>query len=304
MNWKPVTTLLLKKLLILKKMKLSNKLLIAFASSLIVIPLLGMVIVSATQYKKGTYQQVDQKIENFSTPTKNMVSIDLKSSFQSINIADGKRLVLKIQLIKDDKFGIKVPNEFKELVSTAVDANGQLKISVKNFPNEDREGRSYYLNILVYAPNVNALTVDGANDLIIAATSDSLTLNVKNTETIGFEGDTKIKSLKLNTIDVNSINFRENNIESVNLKLFNTNLSMEGNSFENVSITSAGNCTIEIRGGDNKDKKNSIKNLALNTSDFADVKFENMEIANCTGKLSDKTLVQMPAVNLNQMYKK
>lgn len=247
MNWKPVTTLLLKKLLILKKMKLSNKLLIAFASSLIVIPLLGMVIVSATQYEKGTYSQVDRKIEAFGIASKNMTSLAVANPFKSVNVVDAKRMALQVHFIKDDKFGIKVPNYFKELITTAVDANGQLQITIKNNPEGGNDGRSYYINIFVYAPNVNALTVDGANDLIIKATSDSLTLNVKNTETIGFEGDTKIKSLKLNTIDVNSINFRENYIESVSLNLFNTNLNIENNSFENVSITSAGNCTIEIK---------------------------------------------------------
>lgn len=36
-------------------MKTSNKLLIAFAAALILIPVLGMVIVSATQYKTGSY---------------------------------------------------------------------------------------------------------------------------------------------------------------------------------------------------------------------------------------------------------
>ncbi len=38
-------------------MKTSNKLLIAFASVLILVPLMGMIFVSQVNYKTGTYQE-------------------------------------------------------------------------------------------------------------------------------------------------------------------------------------------------------------------------------------------------------
>ncbi len=285
-------------------MKLSNKLIIAFAASLILIPVLGMVFVSTTQYKTGTYKDIVYKVEDFKTPTKNMSSISIPTAFTAINIADAKGMILSIQLIKDEKFGIKIPEEYKDLINATVDANGQLQITVKDKLKEENNRGRYYTNIYVYAPTVNALTIANAGDINIMATADSLTLNATKADGISFGSETHIKQLNIKTTDVERLSFRQDDIKSINLDLHNTKLNSEDNSFDNVSIATSGNCTVEISGGYDDQKVGTIKNLVLNTTDKAIVNLENMQVTNCSGKLSDQTQVQMPALNLNQMYKK
>lgn len=304
MNWKLVTTLLLKKLLILKKMKLSNKLLIAFAASLILIPVFGMVFISATKYKTGTYKDVVYKVENFSTPTKNMESMTVSMPFESVNIADAKGMVLNIQFIKDDKFGIKIQEDLKGLVNAVVDANGQLQIVIKDKPKLEENRNRYYTSIYIYSPSIKNLNVANANDINIMAATDTLTLNVQKSSRVSFNTETHIKQLNLKTEDVEAVNLREDDIKSISLDLHNTNFRSEESSFENVSITSSGKCEIELSGDRDEARKQSINNLILITNGIADVKLENIKVANCSGKLSDETQVQMPAINLNQMYKK
>lgn len=285
-------------------MKTSNKILIAFASALILIPVLGMVIVCATQYKTGTYKADIPKIENFSTPTKNMVSLALTSSFQSVNVADSKGLALSIHLIKDDKSGIKIQDKFKDLISATVDANGQLQITIKDQIETESNKMRRYTSIYIYAPSVKSLNVANANDLNITSTADSLTLDMKKLGSLSFDSETHIKQLNLKTVDVERLSFREDDIKSINLDLDKTKLYIESNSFDNAAITTRGNCEVEIGAQYDNARGQTINNLILNTNGIASVKIENTIIKNCAGKFSDETQVQMPAINLNQMYKK
>ena len=298
MNYKLATTLLLKKLLILKEMKLSNKILIAFAASLILIPVLGMIIVSATQYKTGTHADLVRQIENFSTPTKNMVSVPISKSFDSINIADGKKITFRINLIKDDKFGIKIPNSLKDQISIHPDANGQLQIEVRASPNDENQ----YANIYIYCPNVKGISVVNAA-INLTVKQDSININLKKTSSFYFE-DTQLNKATINATNCETVNLREDNIKSLTLKLINTNFSTELISYDFLSISTSGKSEIYITGSREKSSNYSIKNLILNTVDQAEVKLENIKVNNCSGKLSDETQVQMPAINLNQMYKK
>ncbi|TCC93467.1 hypothetical protein EZ428_01475 [Pedobacter frigiditerrae] len=285
-------------------MKLSNKLLIAFAASLILIPFFGMIFVSATMYKTGTYKENVLKIENFSTPTKNMESLAISSPFESVNIADAKGMVLNVQFIKDDKFGVKIQDDLKGLVTATVDTNGQLQIVIKDKPKSEENRHRYYINIYVYSPTIKSLNVSNANDINIMAVTDTLSLSIQKSTGISFDSETHIKQLNVKTADVEGIRFREDDIKSIKLDLHNTNFYSEESSFENVSITTNGKCEIEFIGDRDVQNKYTINNLSLITNGIADVKLGNIKVSNCSGKLSDETQVQMPAVNLNQMYKK
>ncbi|TKC12961.1 hypothetical protein FA048_04910 [Pedobacter polaris] len=282
-------------------MKLSNKILIAFALALILIPVLGMVIVSATKYKTGDNKHIMSHLDSFSATSKNMTSIPLSSSFESVNIADAKALQLNIHFVKDSKYGVKIPSHLKDVLSVNVDASGTLQIVVKN--NTNNEG--YYTTIAVYSPSIKSLNVAKANDVNVSAIADSLSLNIQKSGSVSFDHATKINQLSVKTEDLASLYFREAKIKSISLDLHNTNLKSELNSFDNVSIATFGKCKVELIGSyDQIERKYTINNLTLNTNGIADVKLENIKVANCSGKLSNETLVQMPAVNLNQMFNK
>ena len=288
-------------------MKTSNKLLIAFAAALILIPILGMVIVSATQYKKGSYSDridVVNKVENFSTPTQNMTTIAISSAFEYVNVEDSKGLSLNVQFIKDEQFGVKISNEYKDLVSTSLDANGHLQLSVKTDTKGDQNTTRNYAVIYIYAPNLKSLSIANASDLTVTSIVDTLNLNLNKVESFYFNNGTKLKQLNLQANQVKDLILRRDKINSANVIITDTKFAIESMSLDNVSIITNGNSKVEVYNNEDKKTVQNIKNLVLITNGIADVKFENTTINNCTGKLSDETTVQMPAVNLNQMYKK
>lgn len=281
-------------------MKTSNKLLIAFAAALILIPLLGMVYVSQVYYTTGNYKTDEVvKIENFSTPTKNMSSVAITSPFESVNIADAKGMSLNIHLINDANFGLKIPENVKDLISASVDANGQLQIVAKAKPNHQD-----YVVILIYAPSFKQLDLAQSARLILSAKADSLSLYVSQTEGIRFNNEIQLNKLSLFATNVGEIGVNADQIKSMTLNLKHSNFKSQSNSFDNLSIASSGESKIEIYGNDENDSQYTIKNLVLNTLDQTAVKIEDIKISNCSGSFSDQTKVQMPAINLNQMYKK
>ncbi len=286
-------------------MKTSNKLLIAFAAALILIPALGIIIVYATKYKKGSYISEVHKIDNFSNPTETMKSIAVATPFEYVNIADAKGMPLNIEFIKDEKWGIKIHEDLKDLIAATVDANGQLQIEVKDKSSSEENNRRYFTTIYIYSPNIKSLHIINANSVNLSATTDTLTVLVQKSGNISFNSNTQIKQLNIKAVDAGDLSLRNAIAKSIAVDLYNTNFFSQEVSFDNVSIASSGKCKIELKGGYSNSEQNfSIHNLTLHTKDIADIKLENIKVANCSGTLSDETMVQMPAVNLNQMYKK
>ncbi len=288
-------------------MKTSNKLLIAFAIALILVPVLGMVIVSATQYKTGSYaNQADvvSKVESFNVPTANMTSIAIASTFQSVNVEDAKELALNIHFIKDEQFGVKISEEYKDVILAVLDANGQLQLSVKaDKKNNERRMRNYAM-IYIYAPNLNSLTVANANDLIVKSTADTLNLKLNKIASFYFNNGTELKQLNLQAVQVKDLTLRKDKIKSVKIAITDTKFAIESMSLLNAIITTNGNTNVSIDNNKEGKVKQTINNLVLNTNGIANVNIENTLINNCEGKLSNETVVKMPAVNLNQMYLK
>ncbi len=288
-------------------MKTSNKLLIAFAAALVLIPILGMVIVSATQYKKGSSEDsvdIVGKVENFSTPTANMTSIALAAGFEHINVEDAKKLALNIRLIKDEKYGVKISEQYKDLIAFKVDKNGLLQLTINEQKAVAENGNRWTTQIYIYAPNANTLTVANASNLVVKSVADSLNLNLSKIESFYFNNGTELNQLNLNAILVKDLTLRRDKIKSANVAITDTKFAIESMSLDNVSITTNGSSKVEFYKNEEPKTPQTIKNLVLITNGIADVKIENTTINNCSGKLSDQTTVQMPAVNLNQMYKK
>lgn len=287
-------------------MKTSNKLLITFALALILIPLMGMIYVANVNFTDGKGSVADEATSakedaNLNTPSKNMESKTIATPFESINIEDAKKFGVYIHYVKSAQHGIKVSKDLKDSIDFKVDVNGQLQIRFKN-KTEDRN--SYYISILVYAPTLKQLSVTNTKALFVNAKADSLNLNVNNSGTISFDKDAVIGKLNVNAENVDNVNAWESNkITNLYLNLKNSDFTSTRSSFENLSINSSVKSEIEIAGDNGEKNPSLIKNLVLNTLDVANVKFENVKVANCSGNLSDQTQVQMPAINLNQMYK-
>lgn len=281
-------------------MKTSNKLLIAFAATLILLPILGMVYSSQVLYTdRKNWADVAKNDESFNTASDHMVSKAV-APFQSVEIANGKGMYFSIRLIKDTKFGVKIPDQFKDMVKLNVDAQGRLQVEVTK--NESHNNN--YLTLFIYAPATNAISIAEADGMELKAKTDSLALSLKKLNRLTFDGETAINKLTVAAEDVSEANIEKEVAKSLYLNLKNTSFTSEWASYQDLSITTAGNSTIDIKGDERQVKEYSIQNLRLNTTEKAKVNLENMTIRSCRGSLSDQTLVSMPAVNLKQLFTK
>lgn len=290
---------MLKKIFNYKQMKTSNKLLIAFAAALIIVPILGMVYVSKALYvDEEKWSEIKKQTDKFDAISENMKVIPL-NGFNSINIADGKETSFSIRLIKDQKSGVKIEKADKDNIHLSVDSQGQLQIGL----TDQKDGRSY-VNIYIYTPNINAVSVVNARTVDLTSKTDSLTISLKKTKYLSFGLASAFQKLSITADDGSHINIDNDVAKSLNLKLNNTIFTSNWASYQDLNIVAAGKSNIVIQGDNQQGKKAfQIQNLTLHTTDSATVNFEAIKIQKATGSLSDQTTIQMPMVNLKQILK-
>ncbi len=196
---------------------------------------------------------------------------------------------------------MKVPKELKDSISFEV-VNGQLQIGLDL--NRNIRVRNH-TTIIIYGKNLKQLNVSNAEFLYFDATADSIQLNVKKSGNVTLNKDVTLNALQVTTEDVKGVYVSKIAVKSLNVRLNGTNFQSDESSYDNLSITASGKSEIEINGSDmEKDKKYFIKKLFINTLNDADFRLANIRVDDASGSFSDQTKVQMPAVNLNQMYKK
>lgn len=279
-------------------MKTSNKLLIAFAATLIVLPVLVMAVVSKMYYTDAkNWVDLEKQNETFDGKSEHMEAIAL-NQFNAINIADGKEVDFYIHLVKDKKFGVKVAKTEKDFVKFSVDKDGQLQINLTKKTEEYR-----YIELFVYAPETKNLSANNVSTLELKAKGDTLALNLKKFLNLKFNEASLLQKLSINA-ENGYTNIEENAIaKSIYLNLKGANFRSVGVSFENLDITSTGNSEIDVFGGNGHEKKYKIRNLALKTIDSANVTFRAIAIEKAKGSLSDQTTVQLPVNTLKQLLK-
>ncbi|MFN0255117.1 GIN domain-containing protein [Pedobacter ureilyticus] len=279
-------------------MKTSNKLLIAFAAALIVVPILSMVVISKAYYIDGkTWANLEKQNDSFDGKSENMEAIAL-SQFNTINVTDGKEFTFYIRIIKDSKFGVKINKEHKDLIKCNVDKDGKLQISLTDNNIERR-----YINLLVYAPKTTGLSVNNASSIDLNAKGDSITINLKKFNDFRFDRDAKFQKASIYAED-GYTNIEENSAaKSIDLILRNANFRSSGVSFDDLNIASTGKVDIDVFGGKADKEKYVIRNLTLKTTDSANVTFRSIDIEKAKGSLSDQTTVQLPVSTLKQMLK-
>ncbi|WP_343530467.1 DUF2807 domain-containing protein [Pedobacter sp.] len=280
-------------------MKTSNKLLIAFAAALIIIPILGMVYVSKAIYvDEEKWSEIKKRTDSFDAISENMEAIPL-NKFNSINIPDGKETSFSIHLIKDQKSGVKIEKGDKNLVQLSVDEQEQLQIGLIG----QKDGRRY-VNIYIYTPDVNAISVVNGGTLDLVSKTDSLAISLKKTKYLSFGSTSAFQKLSITADEGSHININNDIAKSLNLKLNNTSFTSSWASYQELNITTAGKSEISIQGDIEQRKKEfQIQNLTLRTTDSATVNFDAIKIQKATGSLSDQTTIQMPIINLKQILK-
>ena len=276
-------------------MKTSNKLLIAFATALILIPILSIAIISRVYYEKGDGLYNTAAMDGFGPLPTIIASIPANGSFETVSIQGDKGMHLAVTLVKDAKQEIKFSDNLKGFLTISTDANSQLLVTIK--PNIKGEvfGRIYISSLAMKRLKVSN---SGIN---LQAAMDSLDLSLNNMNSANFNAESKIGRLDIHSTDVRGITFVETPIKNVFMDVKNGSVIIERSSFDNLTINSTGTDDIELKGGDGDASMQLIKNLKINTLGKSGFKVFNTMIDKCSGSFSDSTSVLMPAVNLNQM---
>lgn len=279
-------------------MKTSNKLLIAFAAALIIVPILSMVVVSKAYYVDGqTWSDLVKQNDSFDGKSQNMEAISL-ANFKSVNIPDGKYISFNIRVIKSDKFGVKIYNRDKKLVKFNVDQEQRLIID----PLEVLAEKTH-INLYVYSPNITKVAIKNAYTVDVDAVADTLLLHLDNIKYLSFDRATNCKKLSIEANKANNINVDRSIAKSLVLNLTSSNYISERVSYQDLSINISGKTGVYIKGGRDNEKKFFVNNLALQANDEATINFDNVKVEKATGSISDQTIIKMPAINLKQLLK-
>jgi len=302
MNLKPNMKPLLKKILTLKNMKTSNKLLIALAVSLIIIPIIVVAVTVKMNYTDArSFREETKTVNRFVTPTEGYISSEIVKPFEVINIDDAKGMFLNIQLIKDSKSGIKIPGNDKDAISFRVDEKGVLQVSVK----EVAKGASSYSSLIIYSPNFNQLSIAKGRALSLRTNVDSLLLNTNSMTEVSISPESKMNKIIAVAEGVDKLDFSNNlNIGYVDLNLKNSNFESELASYKSLKINAEGKSAINISGQNENADKFQIDNLYIKTAGQSDLKVENIKVNKSSGNLSDSTSVSMSASILKTMFNK
>ena len=281
-------------------MKTSNKLLIALAISLIIIPIIVIAINVKMNYSdKKTFFKHLKENNNFNSPLEGFESKEMPA-FSEVNIADGNNSYVNFNVIKSNKSGIKTPEELTRLYDIKVDEHNVLQFTRKN----TNKKLNYALTVYIYSNNVKSFNLAKAAGFTLDIKSDSVQLNATDVKRVSFQDLNAIGSLTVKANKVGDLRFDNAKNSNVTIELNNSNFSSLRSPFQSLNIRSAGQSNIEIFGDLNDKNKYKIDNLYIKTAGKSDLKVENIKVNNSSGSLSDSTSVSMSASILKTMFNK
>jgi len=300
MNSKSNMNHLLKKILTLKNMKTSNKLLIALAVSLILIPIIVIAVNVKMNYKDSHtfYKNLKENTE-FNAPLYGYVANKFPE-FSAVNVNDGNNAYINFVVVKSDKAGIKIPADLTALYDIKVDEHNVLQFILKN----TNKKLKYALTVYIYSNNVTSFSLAKAAGFVLDIKSDSVQLNVTDVKRVSFQELTSIRSLTVEANKVGDLRFDNAKNSNVAIELNNSNFSSLGSAFQSLNIRSVGQSNIEIVGDLNIKSEFQIDNLYINTAGKSNLNISNIKVNKSSGSLSDSTSVSMSASILKTMFDK
>lgn len=285
-------------------MKTSNKLIIAFAVLMFVVPLTIMAYTINKNYKdpEEIKKQEDANL-HFNTPSVGFNSIALQKTFKSISVT-GKTQSTKtwgINLVTDKDYGVKVPETFKDLIEVSVDVNGQLHIT---FKGEIKDVWSPIV-IYVYASRIEELNVSSLNEMVLRFKdkTEALQLNVKDVNTLDLREEFNVNNLSVDAEKVNGLDLGGEGVRSLSLNLRSSNFNSDRKSYDSLNISASEGSGLNIIGDHQNKDSIAINQLTLNTSGEVDVNIANIKLNAVSGSLSDETMIKMPISYLKKMIK-
>ncbi|WP_231491068.1 hypothetical protein [Pedobacter sp. Leaf170] len=279
-------------------MKTSNKLLIALAVSLIIIPIIVIAVNVKMNYKneKAFYKNLKENTELKST-LDGYTSKELPQ-FSAVSLKDGNDAYVNFVIIKSDKPGIKIPTDLMEIYGVKVDNNGILQFELKNADKKLK----YSLTAYIYSNNVKAFDIAKATGFTLDIKTDSVIINAKDINRLNFQELTEIDHLKINTDKVADLSFDSNKINNVDVILNNSNFRSLKSMFKTINIDALGKSNIEIY-GDAKEK-HQLSDLMIKTAGKTELNIDAIQVLKSSGSLSDSTKVNASASIIKSMFNK
>ncbi|UKT63755.1 GIN domain-containing protein [Pedobacter mucosus] len=278
-------------------MKTSNKLIVALVLTLLIIPLGVIAYIVKTKYVPASeysyLNRQDGSSEPLNAKTPGRFAIPISQKFNKVSILNGKQISISLHLTNSETAGIKIPNYAKESITYKVE-NGVLNIILKDDFNATR-----FVDIVVYAPIFKSINLNEVRLLELTAKSDSLQVNLNKTESFSFGGMITTRNNKGEITKV----INQSDIKNLVINLNDSKFSSFSNSYQNIEINTKGKSEIELNSGEDNNEVYTIKNLKINTLDSAKIDIKNINIDKFSGKISDNTIIQMPAANLKQFFK-
>ncbi|WP_316830636.1 GIN domain-containing protein [Pedobacter aquatilis] len=281
-------------------MKTSNKLLIALAVSLIIIPIIVIAINVKVNYKneKAFYKNLKENTE-LKSALDGYTSKELPQ-FSTVSLSDGNDAYINFVVIKSDKPGIKIPTDLMEIYDVKVDNNGILQFVLKNADKKLK----YSLTAYIYSNNVKAFDIAKAAGFTLDIKTDSVNINAKDVNRLNFADSTSIKLLSIKADKVGDLRFDNAKNGIVNVELNNSNFSTLKSPFQSLSINSTGQSNIEIFGDNREKTMYKIDELSIKTAGKTELNIDDIRVLKSSGNLSDSTKVNASASIIKSMFNK
>nr|WP_157247406.1 DUF2807 domain-containing protein [Pedobacter panaciterrae] len=290
-------------------MKTSNKLLIAFAILMFVVPLTIMAYTINRDYKDPEeIKEQGNANTRFNSNSNGFTNIELKKTFKSISVTGNRVGVIGsrdkswyINLVNDKDYGVKVSEIYKNFVEVSIDANEQLHISLKG----DFKDVSYPIAIYVYAPKIEELNLSelDAITLTFKNKAEALQLNAKDVMFLNMESDFNVNHLSINAEKINDLLLAGEGVKSLDLDLKSSHFRSEDKSYDSLNISASAESGLNISGDEQNKDRVAINQFTLNTSGKVDVNLEDIKLNTVSGNLSDETMIKIPIIYLKKMIK-
>lgn len=280
-------------------MKLSNKLLIGLSLLVYIVPLSAYISTrSGGIDSKEFYEKVNQESRSFNTPSK-LLRPEKVKPFENIQLIGDERI--KLYLVKDDVYGIKLVDNKKNTTKVSYGANEELIIHVNS--------ASYLANqIFIYAPSFHEITLNGISLDNFVVDQDSISLNViRGTNSFAL-GNERLKFVKAN-FTKSKVNLKlGKGLQHLDLRLKDAAVVSNISNLNHFLLTTA-NSSYSM-GKPEKEKAPSsinpllIKYFSIHTEGSSNIWFpEKVNIENIEGSLSDSTFIHLPITSLRKLIK-
>lgn len=282
-------------------MKTSNKLLIALAALLVIVP----IVVIAT-YVKVHYIPLQEAVKNseglerFDIKTPNFILHRTKKAFNRISFSGSNKAILNVTLVENPAYGFKISEDADEHYHAIVDANGSLNISIK----ANYDGDKYVLNLVIFAPKFNQLAVNDALQLEFNGRIKQLNLDLKNVYSVSFDQKTKISQLNVSGEAVNNFSLSHNEVNELKLDMKGVEFRSTSSSYKSLALKLSGKSDIAISGDDVDGNKCQIDSLSITDKGSSTISLDKIKVIEAMGSFSDSTKIHAPARYIRQFYER